>query len=195
MLFRSRVLYHGHDVYGGGVDRVEVRRRIGMVFQGGALFDSMDVFENVAYPLREHTDWDEPKIADRVREVLGYVDLRGIEPKMPADLSGGMRKRVALARAVALSPEGILYDEPTTGLDPVTANTINDMILSLRKRLNVTSVVVTHDLGSTERISDRLAFLHEGVVRFVGTLEEARRSGDEVLLHFLRGEDLREAAS
>jgi len=187
---RGQVLVDGTDVAGRSEKELQdVRRRIGMLFQGGALFDSMNVYENVAYALREHTDWSDERIAGRVREVLSYVDLEGIEEKMPSDLSGGMKKRVALARAVALQPEALLYDEPTTGLDPITSNKINDLILSLQHRLNVTSIVVTHDIGSAERISDRIAFLHRGSIRFVGTLAEARTSPDVLLKAFLAGEE------
>jgi hypothetical protein len=119
-----------------------------MLFQSGALFDSMTVGENVGYALDEHTDWDEDKIRARVEEVLGLVELEDVLDLMPADLSGGMKKRVALARAIALAPRGILYDEPTTGLDPITATTINALIRSLQKKLGVTSIVVTHDIHS-----------------------------------------------
>ncbi len=127
---------------------LEPRKKVGMLFQAGALFDSMNVTDNVAFALREHTDWPADRIAGRVGEVLRLVELEGVEPLMPADLSGGMRKRVALARAIALAPRALLYDEPTTGLDPITANTINQLIRSLQKRLGVTSIVVTHDIQS-----------------------------------------------
>ncbi len=119
-----------------------------MLFQAGALFDSMTVFENISYALREHTDWEDDRIHQRVSEVLGHVELENVEELMPSDLSGGMRKRVALARAIALAPQAILYDEPTTGLDPITANTINHLIRSLQNRLGITSIVVTHDIQS-----------------------------------------------
>lgn len=164
-----------------------VRKRVGMLFQGGALFDSMDVFENIAFALREHTEMTENQTADRVREVLDLVELGDVEELSPADLSGGMKKRVALARAIALAPQGILYDEPTTGLDPITAGAINNLIRSLQTALNVTSVVVTHDIQSAFTVGDRIAFLYDGRLDFVGTIEEARRSSDRRLLDFMRG--------
>jgi phospholipid/cholesterol/gamma-HCH transport system ATP-binding protein len=136
-----------------------VRRKVGMVWQGGALFDSLTVFENLVYPLRERGVRDEEQLAERARKVLEMVDLAGTEPMMPAELSGGMRKRISLARAIAPEPEILLYDEPTTGLDPINVRRIDDLILSLRRELGMTSVVVTHDLGSAFAVSDRLAML------------------------------------
>ena len=187
---RGRVTVDGTDITGlGEEDLVPVRKKVGMLFQGGALFDSMDVFENVAYALREHTDLPEEAIASRVREKLDLVELdRGVEGLMPSDLSGGMRKRVALARSIALEPRAILYDEPTTGLDPITAHAINLMIRSLQRTLNVTSVVVTHDIQSAFQVGDRIAFLHDGGMVFVGSVEEARKAGDPRLRMFLSGE-------
>jgi len=164
-----------------------VRKKVGMLFQGGALFDSMNVFENVAFPLREHTGMSRDEIAQRVRQKLALVELEGVESKMPSDLSGGMKKRVALARSIALEPAGILYDEPTTGLDPITAMTINKMIRSMQKRLDVTSVVVTHDIQSASAVADRIAFLYEGRIRFQGDWQSACRSGDDRLTAFLEG--------
>ncbi|PYT09114.1 MAG: ABC transporter ATP-binding protein [Acidobacteria bacterium] len=166
---------------------VEVRKRVGMLFQGGALFDSMNVFENVAFSLREHTDLPEEEIRERVREKLALVELEGVEEKMPSELSGGMKKRVALARSIALEPQGILYDEPTTGLDPITAMSVNELIRSMQRQLRVTSVVVTHDIQSARVIGDRIAFLCDGRINFVGDFESARRSGEERLLAFLAG--------
>jgi len=166
---------------------IEARKKVGMLFQAGALFDSMTVADNVAFALREHTDWDGHRVLERVREVLQLVELDGVEELMPADLSGGMRKRVALARAIALAPRGILYDEPTTGLDPITANTINHLIRSLQSRLGVTSIVVTHDIHSAFTVGDRLAFLEEGRIVFDGSVEEAKRSPQPVLRRFLEG--------
>ena len=167
---------------------IETRKKVGMLFQAGALFDSMTVQDNVGYALREHTDMDEEAVRGRVREVLDHVELdEDVEQLMPADLSGGMRKRVALARAIALAPRAILYDEPTTGLDPITSNTINHLIRSLQKRLGVTSIVVTHDIRSAFSVGDRIAFLHEGRIHFQGTVEEARSSREPVLRNFLQG--------
>jgi phospholipid/cholesterol/gamma-HCH transport system ATP-binding protein len=186
---RGRVLVEGTDLSGLSEEAlVPVRKKIGMLFQGGALFDSMDVFENVAYALREHTDLSEDQIAERVREKLALVELEpAVERLMPSDLSGGMRKRVALARSIALEPRGILYDEPTTGLDPLTAHAINLMIRSLQRTLQVTSIVVTHDIASAYEVGDRIAFLDEGQMAFVGSVEEARRSRDVRLRSFLTG--------
>jgi phospholipid/cholesterol/gamma-HCH transport system ATP-binding protein len=147
----------------------------------------MTVLDNVAYALREHTDWDEERISARVREVLQLVELENVEPLMPSSLSGGMRKRVALARAIALAPQAIMYDEPTTGLDPITANTINRLIRSLQRRLGATSIVVTHDIHSAFTVGDRIAFLHEGEIRFDGPVDEARRSTEPLLKNFLEG--------
>ena len=166
---------------------VPVRRRIGMLFQGGALFDSMTVLENVAYPLREHTDWSDEEIEERVEHKLRLVRLPGVGHKMPADLSGGMRKRVALARSLALDPELMLYDEPTTGLDPVTSSAIGQLILTTQDELGVTSLVVTHDLPLARTVARRIAFLHEGRFRFLGTWEEADTTSDTMVRDFLAG--------
>jgi phospholipid/cholesterol/gamma-HCH transport system ATP-binding protein len=186
---RGRVVVDGTDLTGLSEDRlVPVRKKVGLLFQGGALFDSMDVFENVAYALREHTDLSEEEISSRVREKLERVELdASVETLMPSDLSGGMRKRVALARSIAIEPRAILYDEPTTGLDPITARTINLLIRNLQQRLNVTSVVVTHDIESARTVGDRIAFLYEGKMVFVGTVEEAGSSTDPRLRQFLTG--------
>ena len=168
-------------------DLLETRKKVGMLFQSGALFDSMTVRENVAFALEEHTDWDEERILARVEETLGLVELENVLDLMPSDLSGGMKKRVALARAIALAPRAILYDEPTTGLDPITATTINDLIRSLQKKLGVTSIVVTHDIHSAFTVGDKIAFLYEGKILFHGTTEEARASKVPLLRNFLEG--------
>ena len=164
---------------------IPVRKKVSMLFQQGALFDSLTVGENVAYPLREHHLVPDEDIPTRVGEALGMVDLAGTEPQMPSELSGGMRKRAALARALVLEPRALLYDEPTTGLDPVTAAKINHLIRDVQRRLGLTSVVVTHDLASAFTVADRIAFLAEGRIRFVGTPDEARASRDPVLHEFL----------
>ena len=163
-----------------------VRKKFGMLFQSGALFDSMTVFENVAFPLREHTEMQDEEITRAVREKLELVNLPGAEELMPVDLSGGMRKRVGLARSIVLNPQVILYDEPTTGLDPITAHKINELIVDLQSKLNVTSVVVTHDIQSAFTVGDRIAFLNEGVFEWVGTMEEARDSDHPLLREFLK---------
>jgi phospholipid/cholesterol/gamma-HCH transport system ATP-binding protein len=166
-------------------DLVPVRRRVSMLFQQGALFDSLTVGDNVAFPLREHRMLEEDAIPARVAEVLAMVGLEETERLMPSELSGGMRKRAALARSLVLEPKAVLYDEPTTGLDPVVAAKINHLIRDLQKRLGLTSVVVTHDLASAFYLGDRVAFLAEGRIRFFGTPEEARASTDEMLHEFL----------
>lgn len=163
-----------------------VRKKFGMLFQSGALFDSMTVFENVAFPLREHTQMTEVEIARAVREKLELVNLPGTELLMPVDLSGGMRKRVGLARSIVLDPKMILYDEPTTGLDPITAQKINELIIDLQSKLNVTSVVVTHDIQSAFSVGDRIAFLQAGVFEWVGSMEQARDADDAMLREFLK---------
>jgi phospholipid/cholesterol/gamma-HCH transport system ATP-binding protein len=168
---------------------VEVRKKVGMLFQMGALFDSMTVFENVAFALWEHTKATDGEIAARVEEVLGFVNLDAdVLPLLPSSLSGGMKKRVSLARTIALKPDVLLYDEPTTGLDPVTAMTINRLIVDLNTRLSTTSVVVTHDIASALFVADRIAFLEEGRFAFVGTPGEARRSDVAALRAFLAAE-------
>jgi phospholipid/cholesterol/gamma-HCH transport system ATP-binding protein len=163
-----------------------VRKKFGMLFQSGALFDSMTVFENVAFPLREHTEMSEEEIKRSVREKLELVNLPKTEHLMPVDLSGGMRKRVGLARSIILDPKVILYDEPTTGLDPITAQTINELIIDLQAKLNVTSVVVTHDIHSAFSVGDRIAFLNQGVFEWVGSINEARDADHPKLRDFLK---------
>lgn len=166
---------------------VAIRRRIGMLFQGAALFDSFSVRENVAYGLREHLKMSEAEIEERVAESLASVGLPGIGDMWPADLSGGMKKRVGLARAIAVRPEVLLYDEPTTGLDPINTTRINNLILDLKKRLDVTSVVVTHDMTSAFAISDRITMIHEGRRIFSGTPEEIRQSEVPHVRNFIHG--------
>lgn len=185
---RGEVWVDGTEITGVEEDDLlPTRKKVGMLFQAGALFDSMTVYENVAFALHEHTDWDEEKVRARVAEVLDYVELERVEDLMPSDLSGGMRKRVALARAIALAPQAVLYDEPTTGLDPITANTINHLIRSLQQRLGITSIVVTHDIHSAFTVGDRIAFLNQGVILFDGTVAEAKASDLPLLRNFLQG--------
>jgi phospholipid/cholesterol/gamma-HCH transport system ATP-binding protein len=156
-----------------------------MLFQQGALFDSLSVGENVAFPLREHHMLPPEKIPGRVAEALAMVGLENTERLMPAELSGGMRKRAALARALVLEPRVLLYDEPTTGLDPVVAAKINHLIRDLQRQLGLTAVVVTHDLASAFYVADKIAFLYEGRIRFTGTPAEARATTDAPLHEFL----------
>ncbi|HXJ35842.1 MAG TPA: ATP-binding cassette domain-containing protein [Candidatus Eisenbacteria bacterium] len=164
---------------------VPVRRHVSMLFQQSALFDSLTVGDNVAFPLREHHIVPEPEVAARVAAALAMVGLERTERLMPSELSGGMRKRAALARALAIEPKVLLYDEPTTGLDPVVAAKINHLIRDLQRRLGLTSVVVTHDLASAFYVADRIAFLSEGRIRFAGTPAEARAATDPALHEFL----------
>lgn len=165
----------------------EVRVKFGFLFQGAALFDSMTLFDNVAFPLREKRKMSEPEIQQRVEEALDIVGLSGAEHKKPAELSGGMRKRAGLARAAVGTPKYLLYDEPTTGLDPIRADTINNLILRMRDRFHVTGVAVTHDMASAYKIADRIAMLHEGKIHAVGTPAEIQASNDPVVQQFIRG--------
>lgn len=179
----------GRDVTGlRERDWVDLRKRIAYVFQGAALFDSLSVLENVAYGLREHLALSEEEIASRVAKCLASVGLEGVEQRMPAELSGGMRKRVAVARGIALEPEAILYDEPTTGLDPANSKRIGQLIERLRKTLRVTSVIVTHDLELCFTISDRVALLGEGRILVVGSVDEVRSSRLPQVREFLAGD-------
>ncbi len=171
-----------------------LRRRVTMLFQSGALFDSMNVFDNVAFPLREHTDTSRDELTAKFAEKLSVVRLSGIEELMPSELSGGMKKRVALARALALDPEVVLFDEPTTGLDPITAATIGKLIGSTRDDLGMTCVVVTHDVALARAVGDRIGFLDAGRFRFLGTWREAAESSDSTLHCFLEGREEADAA-
>jgi phospholipid/cholesterol/gamma-HCH transport system ATP-binding protein len=187
---KGKVCIGGKDITGLNFEEaLAVRQRMGMVFQGAALFDSMSVFENIAYPLREHTDLDEDEIEQRVREKLAFVDLDPdrVMEQLPSELSGGMRKRVGIARGMADNPEIMLYDEPTSGLDPLTTGTITRLILKLQRELNVTSVVVSHDIRSVFRMATRVAVLNERRIVFFGTPEEMAASDDKYLRDFLGG--------
>ncbi|MCZ6757523.1 MAG: ABC transporter ATP-binding protein [Bacteroidetes bacterium] len=166
-----------------------VRRQFGVLFQGGALFDSLSAFENVAFPLRTFTSMDEREIEKEVHVCLEMVDLVDVGSKMPAELSGGMKKRVALARAVALKPRYILYDEPTSGLDPETSNTINELIKGLTDQLNVTSIVITHDMHSVLSIADRAALIYMGRMHWVGSIQELHSSDDQILNDFVKANE------
>lgn len=165
----------------------ELRKKFGMLFQAAALFDSLTVGENVAFPLVEHTRAGRSEIAERVRETLAVVGLPDTEHLYPAELSGGMKKRVGLARALAMEPEVILYDEPTTGLDPIMADAINDLIVEMRERLAITSIAITHDMVSAYKIGHRLAMLYQGKIIFTGTPQECKNTDDPMVRQFITG--------
>ncbi len=172
---------------------LDVRRQFGMLFQGAALFDSMNVFENVAFPLRRAGETDEPEIQQRVSEMLRLVEMPGVEEKLLSELSGGMRKRVGLARAIVHRPAIILYDEPTTGLDPVVSDSIDQLILRVRDQFNITSIVITHDMRSARRIGQRIIYLREGQVYLDAPADEVFNSEDLLVSRFVKGEaDLKE---
>ncbi|NUQ12823.1 MAG: ABC transporter ATP-binding protein [Gemmatimonadaceae bacterium] len=164
-----------------------LRARIGYVFQFAALFDSLTIGDNVAMGLRKQGTLTEAEIRGRVAEALDLVDLPNVEERFPAELSGGMRKRVGLARAIALRPKYLLYDEPTTGLDPVTSAVIDELMIRMREKLGVTSIVITHDMRSAYRVGSRIAMLYEGKVRQVGTVDEIRRTADPIVRQFIEG--------
>jgi phospholipid/cholesterol/gamma-HCH transport system ATP-binding protein len=187
---RGNVCIHGEDITDLTFEQaLEARQRMGMVFQSAALFDSMSVFENVAYPLREHTTMDDDEIEQRVREKLAFVDLDPdqVMAQLPSQLSGGMRKRVGIARGMANNPEIMLYDEPTSGLDPLSTGTITRLIMKLQRELDVTSVVVSHDIRSVFRMATRVAVLNERRIVFFGTPEEMAATDDKYLRDFLGG--------
>jgi len=164
---------------------VNVRKKMGMLFQGAALFDSLTVEENIAYPIRENADFPENEIKEMVARNLELVGLPDIEDKMPSDLSGGMKKRVGLARAMAMNPKILLYDEPTTGLDPPNITRINQLIRDMQRQFGITGVIITHDVQSAFEISDKIAFLYHGKIVFTGTVEEAKNTDVEVLSNFI----------
>jgi len=183
---RGQVVVDGVDTAGlSPRELARVRQKFGMVFQGAALFDSMTVGENVAFPLREHRRLSEAEIRRLVAEKLRIVDLEGVEDVFPAELSGGMRKRVGLARAVVLEPRIILYDEPTTGLDPITANSVDEMIINAQQRLGVTSVVISHDIASSFRVGDHVAMIYQGQIVDQGPPEKLRHSQHPYVQKFL----------
>ncbi|HYQ96665.1 MAG TPA: ABC transporter ATP-binding protein [Candidatus Eisenbacteria bacterium] len=185
---RGDVRVDGKEVPSLNVKQLlELRKQMGMLFQGGALFDSLTVGENVGLPLREHTRMDETQVDLVVHEKLHLVGLEGSEAMRPSNLSGGMKKRAALARALALNPKIMLYDEPTTGLDPITADLINRLIRRLQERLGITSIAVTHDMRSAYHIADRIAMLHEGRIHAIGTPAEIQASADPAVRQFIEG--------
>jgi phospholipid/cholesterol/gamma-HCH transport system ATP-binding protein len=185
---QGKIFVDGIEMTALGPDGIQkAMRRFGMLFQGGALFDSMTVAENVAFGLERHSDLAPDRIRDRVRESLELVGLRGVEHLMPHELSGGMKKRVGLARAIAYRPEIILYDEPSTGIDPIRADAINELILLLQKEICVTSVVITHDIVSSYKVADRIALLYKGRIVETGTPDEIRDSENPIVQQFIHG--------
>jgi len=185
---QGHIFIGGVDVYSlGSSDLEQLRGRFGFLFQGGALFSSLTVYDNVAFPLREKTKWNEQQIRDRVLSVLDQVGLKGAEDKYTAQISGGMIKRTALARSLVRNPEIMFFDEPTTGLDPVIAHTILDLIQSIHKSIGFTGIIVSHELSRVFQIVQRVALLYDGVIRMIGTPEEIFSSKDPVVQQFISG--------
>ncbi len=183
---KGRVMVAGENICGFSERQLqEVRRKVTMVFQNGALFDSISVGENVAFPMRERHDLTEDQIQQVVRGLLEMVGVAGMENQLPSDLSTGMKRSVAIARALAAQPEAILYDEPTTMVDPLMGHLLGDLIARLKKQLHLTSIVVTHDMRFARKLADRVVFLHQGTARFFGTMQEMEQKNDEVLQEFL----------
>jgi phospholipid/cholesterol/gamma-HCH transport system ATP-binding protein len=178
---------HGQEITGLSLEQLnEIRKKIGFLFQEAALYDSLSIEENVAFPLQRHTQMSVAEQRDRARELLSRVGMAQDIGKLPSQISGGMKKRVGLARALALEPDILLFDEPTAGLDPITAAEIEELILDLNRERQTTSVVVTHDLHGARTISDRFALMHEGNILFEGTFEELQKSKDKFVSRFLR---------
>ena len=185
---QGTILVDGEDITSYNDNLLnKLRQKFGMLFQAAALFDSMTVDENVGLGLREHTKMPELEIKEKVKTTLKLVGLSGIEEKKPAELSGGMKKRVGLARAIAMDPKYVLYDEPTTGVDPIMADVINELIIHLRNTLSITSIAVTHDMVSAYKIADRIAMLYEGKIIFIGTPEETKNTDHPVVRQFIEG--------
>lgn len=184
----GEILIEGHNIIGMNERALAaIRQKIGILFQGAALFDSMTVAENIAFPLREAGERNLNTLRDKVRDILDVVELEGQEEKMPVNLSGGMKKRVGLARAIIRQPGCVLYDEPTSGLDPVVSDSINRLIRRLQERFGMTSVVVTHDMKSAFAVANHIAYLHDGRIYFYGTPAELQQTNDPILQDFLIG--------
>lgn len=184
----GKIVIDGTDIFSlSSREQSSFRLSIGMLFQGAALFDSLNVRENVGFSLYEHTKMAEAEIREKVHEKLGRVGLEDVEDLMPAELSGGMKKRVGLARAICNEPKIILYDEPTTGLDPINSDVINELILAMQKQLKVTSVVVTHDMTSAYKVANRIAMLHDGKIIAIGTVDEMKNSKNPMVQQFITG--------
>jgi phospholipid/cholesterol/gamma-HCH transport system ATP-binding protein len=182
----GEVFINGQDIH--AIDYVgqrKLRQKFGVLFQGSALFDSINTFENVAFPLRYFSNFNEEEIYQKVMRSLEFVNLEGAADKETSDLSGGMRKRVGLARAIILEPEYLMYDEPTSGLDPETASEINDLIIRMAEELEITSIVITHDMHSVLKVADKVAFLNNQKLSWFGTLEEMRKSEQKDLINFI----------
>jgi phospholipid/cholesterol/gamma-HCH transport system ATP-binding protein len=185
---KGKIFIDGRETTGLNEEELNrLRMKVGMVFQGGALFDSLTVAENVGFSFIEHNNISRKELLERVEEALCLVDLCGIGNLMPTELSGGMKKRVALARAICIKPQIILYDEPTTGVDPITADSINELIKSLHDKLKVTSVVVTHDMKSAYKVGDRIAMMYQGKIIAEGTPEEIQNTQHPVVHQFING--------
>ncbi|MDD3627968.1 MAG: ABC transporter ATP-binding protein [bacterium] len=185
---KGSIKIEGKEIVGmNNIEMSEIRKKFGVLFQNSALFDSMTVWENVGFMLKEHKKLPPDKIKEIVKEKLALVGMKDIEEKSPSELSGGMQKRVALARAISMEPEIVLYDEPTTGLDPIMSEIINELIISLSKKLKITSIVVTHDIRSASEISDRIAFLFNGVITQIDSHDKILNTTDPILRQFLDG--------
>ncbi len=185
---RGSIKFEGEEITSlSEYELYNLRKKVSMLFQGGALFDSMTVLENIAFPLLEHSNLSPEEIKKTVREKLDLVELGNIEDKYPAELSGGMKKRVALARALAIDPEVVLFDEPTTGLDPMTSASIAHLIRSIQKQLGVTAIVITHDIPLTKKVADRIAFLEGGKFIFTGSWQEAISGKNLLVKNFIEG--------
>ncbi len=186
---KGRIVFEGHDITAMKErELVSFRRQMGFLFQGGALFDSMTVEDNIVFPMKEHGIGNEEARKARCREVLGLIGLDGMEQRYPAELSGGQKKRIALARAIVLDPEVIFYDEPTTGLDPVRADLINELIIMLKVTLGNTAMVVTHDIASAKKIGDRILMLHEGKFILDVPPEKLENADNEIVTRFVNGQ-------
>jgi phospholipid/cholesterol/gamma-HCH transport system ATP-binding protein len=184
---KGRIFVEGKDITNYEENQLmPIRKSVGFLFQGSALFDSMSVFDNVAFPLQEHTQLSQSDIEVKVKEKLKLVGLEGTDWMMPSNLSGGMRKRVALARAIILEPKALLYDEPTTGLDPITTRWVTKLMRSIHEQLKITSIIVTHNVQSAMAVADRIAFLYRGKIKFVGTPEEIETCEDHIVQEFLK---------
>ena len=186
---RGRIVVDGVDICClSDKDMYDVRRKFGLLFQASALFDSLTVAENVSFGLERYRDYPKDKVGEIVRESLDKVGLRGVEDLMPHELSGGMKKRVGLARAIAYGPEIMLYDEPSTGIDPIRADAINDLIIRTQRELEVTSVVITHDMTSAYKVADRIAMLYNGKIVQIGSPDEIKSSADPIVQQFIHGQ-------